>query len=864
MAVTGHSFFCINSTKTLNLNIIKKVVYMHTFIRKSTLLLVVLLVMAVKAKSQPSHKVMINEVMQSTVGGQIDLLMEYPDGWVELYNPGNDNVSLEGYWIGKKKKKSKCYELPDISIQPKSYLVIYCDEEDTVVIRNSKIAEIHTDFKLTTDQESDVFLFDSQMNTVDSVHLPSVFLPGVGIGRLVDGADSIGLEMKPTLGKSNEGGHGKAVLPHPTLNQTGNIDKNDGSEYVLFQVQHKLKRNTKMSNGEIVPPVAECHYTIDGTEPTKDSPVLESTDWSYYLVKENTFMRTAYFLDGYVTPPSDPHLFLLHGREIKLPVVALTIDEKDLYDPEIGIFENQPSTDEEARDPSYAHNWHRPAMFNYFDRGGGNPRIHQQVEVRVSGGYTRMNKLKALAVYADDRFGTPDNLNYNFWYKTRNGIRSVPSLVLRASGNDNGGAYIRDAVAQTIFGSYVDIDWQAYQPAIYYINTKYQGIINIRERGNEDNVWTHYDSLTDITLIEISKSYPNGELKKGDYGYYEDFTEFCNQPGQPFEEYEIRMDVTEYTALMICEIFFGNTDFPANNNVLWRPNAEDGKWRWILKDVDRAFGIWNFCPADGEFLKWILREESNITEDVEHNSEQHTLMFRNLINTVPEYREKFIDQFTIYMGDFLTLDNINYWISFASDQIRPEMQYFWQSTQSWENELKNMRTWSEKRIPEMYKQLKERFSLGNTAMAKVNNAVSKQESQFFEISINGVKLNQATLAGQLFVGREYVFEGHHSNSKYEISGWTVTETKGGTTRSWTEMGNTLSYTPAADVTAFAVNAIQGVNGIEEHSSDLLEAVNTIYYNTAGIPSQTPYKGLNIVRYILSNGQSVTEKVYMDE
>lgn len=839
---------------------------MNTIIGKSTLFLVSLSVVSgVMAQSESWHTVMVNEVMQSTVGGQVDLLMEYPDGWVELYNPSNRIVSLEGYMIGKKKKKSKCYELPKVTIKPKSHLVIYCDKEDTVVVQNSKIAEVHTDFKLTTDEESDVFLFDREMNLVDSVHLPPVFLPGVGIGRLADGSDSIGLEMKPTLGKANEGGHGKAVLPYPILNESGYIDKTDGSQISALQVKHVGNRRQKMSNGEIVPfGKVECHYTLDGTEPTRESPILELSQYIGILIKQNTYLRTAYFLDGYVTPPSEQHLYLLHGRDIQLPVVAIAVDDKDLHDPQIGIFENQPTNDEEARDASYAHNWRRPVSFNYFDRGGGHPRIHQLCEMRVGGGYTRMNKMKSLVIYADDRFGTPDNLNYNFWNKTRGGIRSVPSLVLRAAGNDNGGSYIRDAVAQLMFGSYTDVDWQAYQPAIYYINTEYQGIINIRERANEDNVWSHNDSLTDITLIEISKAYPDGELKKGDFGAYEEFKEFCNRPGQPYEEYERRMDVSEYTAFMICEIFFGNTDFPANNNVLWKRNAEDGRWRWILKDVDRAFNIWNSCPANGEYLKWILREPNNITFDDEHNSEKHTLMFRNLINTVPEYREKFIDQFTVYMSDFLTSKNMNYWIGFAADQIRPEMKYFWQNTTSWENELNNMKTWGTQRIPEMYKQLKERFALGNTTKIKVNNNVSRQESQFFEISINGISLSQPTLDGELFTGRKYVFEGRHSSDKYEISGWTVTETKGGTTRSWTEMGNTLSYTPDANVTAFTVNAIRGVNGIEEHSSDFLEAVNTVYYNASGVPSQTPYKGLNIVRHILSNGQSITEKVYMDE
>ena len=823
---------------------------------------------AMSAQSELTHDIFINEVMQSTFGGEFDMLMEYPDGWVELYNPNLRIVQLEGYRIGKKGKFSKCYELPKVTLQPRSHIVIYCDKEDTLVTDNGKVVEIHTDFKLTTDTESDVFLFDRNENLVDSVHLPAVFLPGVAIGRLSDGADSLGLEMKITRGKSNEGGHGKAVLPYPVLNESSYISNSvPGQVGLSLIVKHVGKRKQTTSDGQALTAAAICHYTLDGSEPTIDSPVLERSNDIGILINQNTYLRTSYFQEGYVTPPSEPHLYLLHGRDIKLPVVALALDRRDLDDPEYGIFENQPkkvdNDDYQGKDPAYAHNWRRPAVLNYFDRGGGDPRLSQRCELRVGGGYTRLNDMKALILYADDRFATPDCFDFNFWSKTRGGIKSVPSISLRIGGNDYGGSYIRDAVAQLSIGSYTDLDWQGYQPAIYYINDKYQGIINIRERANEDNVWSHNDSLEDITLVEITATDNMGELKKGDYDSYLEFYDFCSKPGQPFDEYERRMDVREYTNMMICHIFYGNTDFPANNMVIWKPNTEDGRWRWIVKDVDRAFNIWNSCPANGEYLKWILNEPSNITFDAEHNAPENTIMFRNLINTVPEYRELFIDQFTVYMSDFLTENNINYWINFCADQIRPEMPYFIRNTGSWENELKNMKKWGADRIPAMYDQLKNRFSLGNLAVVKVNNKVSKQESQYFDIRVNGIKIQDADLNGKLFTGREYVFEGSHSGNKYEITGWTVTETKGGSTRTWTEMGSQFSYTPAGNVTEFTVNAIRGVSGVEDHESDFMEPIRIIYYNTAGQQGNEPFPGLNIVRYIYPDGRSSSEKVLFE-
>ena len=82
-------------------------------------------------------------------------------------------------------------------------------------------------------------------------------------------------------------------------------------------------------------------------------------------------------------------------------------------------------------------------------------------------------------------------------------------------------------------------------------------------------------------------------------------------------------------------------------------------------------------------------------------------------------------------------------------------------------------------------------------------------------------------------------------------------------RKTTLWGSTVSYTPDATVTAFSIDAIGGVSGVESYDNDLLEIKNIIYYNTAGVPSDNPYKGLNIVRYIYEDGSMSTEKQYME-
>ena len=61
--------------------------------------------------AQDTHLV-INELMQSNVECVRDDIHEFPDSWVELYNPTGANISLGNYKIGTKNKADKAWALP--------------------------------------------------------------------------------------------------------------------------------------------------------------------------------------------------------------------------------------------------------------------------------------------------------------------------------------------------------------------------------------------------------------------------------------------------------------------------------------------------------------------------------------------------------------------------------------------------------------------------------------------------------------------------------------------------------------------------------------------------------------------------------
>ena len=130
------------------------------------------------------------------------------------------------------------------------------------------------------------------------------------------------------------------------------------------------------------------------------------------------------------------------------------------------------------------------------------------------------------------------------------------SFSLRDGGNDFGDLYFRDLIIQRTMGENTDIDWQAGHTAVLYINGEYMGMLNIRERSNEDNIESNY-GIEDMDMVEISHEKVNNvdqfiEEFKGseDTTFYNGFKRFYSQKRHTLAEYEQWLDVSEY--LNIC------------------------------------------------------------------------------------------------------------------------------------------------------------------------------------------------------------------------------------------------------------------------------------------------------------------------
>jgi len=125
------------------------------------------------------------------------------EDWFEIYNPNNAALLLEaGKWFvtdagpGNPTK----YELPEVSIPARGFLVIWCDGLNTVE------TQIHTNFALSAAGEHLLIHYKSGSTefTVDDYQYGQQSVPGASMGRYPDGEDNWILFTTPTPGEPNQ------------------------------------------------------------------------------------------------------------------------------------------------------------------------------------------------------------------------------------------------------------------------------------------------------------------------------------------------------------------------------------------------------------------------------------------------------------------------------------------------------------------------------------------------------------------------------------------------------------------------------------------------------------------------------------
>ena len=783
------------------------------------------------ALSTQAQNLVINELMQSNIECIMDDMKEFPDSWVELYNPTDAAINLKDYKIGSKNKVAKAWQLPDQEVPAKGYVLIYCDKEEK---------GLHTSFRLESGKDGNLYLFKGD-EAVDKLEkIAKMPAPDIAYGRKTDGADEWGYQLTPTPGKANSGNicDGNQILGAPVFSETGRV------------VTGNATINLKLSLPEGAPEGAVIRYTKDGSEPKATSTKYTST----ISITKTTAIRAKVFCDGWLSPMSTAQSYIFHPREMTTPIFSVLTNDKYLNDASIGLFANNNSKEDKK-----THDWRRPVNIEFFPTEGEESIFNQLSETRIQGGQSRGNALKSMVFYANKRFD-PDHkqFQYEFFPDQKPGVKKFKAFSLRDGGNDFGDLYFRDAIIQRTMASHTDLDWQACRTAVLYLNGEYMGMLNIRERSNADNIYSNYNGLEDIDMVEISHEQVNGvdqfieELEEGNLDFYNQFKAFYSEKGHSKAEYEEWIDVDEYLTVAAMNLFYGNNDWPGNNTVFWRPNddTESGlpkRWRVIVKDTD--FGLGLYGKQNNYNMIDLLYHPQNHSSDAWAYSEPATRLLKNMLENV-DIRNLFIDKCCVYMGDFMNGKGTGETIDLIKEEAMEEFvahrdKYawsWWGSRQDIENKFNNAKSWVEGRPNNFYQHIGSQWNLGTPIALTIN----KENKSDVALTFNGVQMSGNIFDGKYFKNRAITLSATVNEEGKVVTGWKVT----GAVNKEVQGSELTLNMPSSKI---AINPIIGdATGIEDIERSVSYAQHATLYDLMGNKVNTPQTG----RIYIQNGKKI--------
>ena len=650
--------------------------------KKSIAILSFLLCLSLSARSQQLY---INELMASNKQTVADSTGAYED-WFEIYNPNSFSVNIAGYYVTDKLSSPTKYQFPTGSpltvVPANGFLLVWASG---VPARGAN----HVSFNLSASGEQ-VGLYrlnNSALEVVDSLSFGQQ-RTDISWGRQPDGS-STWLYFQASAnntspGASNNGKTGFAQsLTTPTFSKTGGfyptafnlaINSTDPSVTIYYtldgsapdpsnpnSVTFAYKNSYPQISGQPYGPFLTGSYqtlpysttlAISDRTNSPNSVSTKSSTWHYqpnYFPTSPVFKGTvvraiAYKANAiasdivtqtYFVTPTTPRY--------PLPVVSVAVNEKDLFEYQTGIYTAGKVFDDlRAADSSLSVNfctpgnftnegsaWRKRANVEFFINNTS--VINQTNGLSIHGNCSRSAPRKGLQLIGDSNFQYPFFVNRppSFTYN---------SLILRNGGNDWNYSIIVDAYAQTMV-RHLNFDTQSNRPGIVFLNGEYWGVHTICEHYDKEYINRGYGVATDsLDLMQIRFGY---EVQTGDSLNYKALLAYFNQNSPIDYNYaKTQIDIENFADYQISEIYATNTDWPNNNQEFWRkrtnqytpnaPHGQDGRWRWMMKDMDYSLSYAN---------SYTFNAFSNAMQ-----VNDYTLFFRRLLD-IPDFKTYFINRY---------------------------------------------------------------------------------------------------------------------------------------------------------------------------------------------------------------------------
>ncbi|MBK8945969.1 MAG: CotH kinase family protein [Ignavibacteriae bacterium] len=548
-----------------------------------------------------AQSILINEVLSSN---KVTILDEdgEPSDWIEIYNNIENEINLQNYFLSDDSLNLKKWQFENRVLAPQEYLLIFASDKDTVMNYH------HTNFKISANGEK-IILSDSNQ-IIDQVNVPKL-TNDISYGRIFNDFSNWEIQ-NPTPGFEN-------------------------SDEEITQFADSVV--TSMPSGvyssaisvELSAEESEIYYTLDGSDPD-----TSSTKYTAPIdIVKNTIVKTISYKEN-LKPSHVSHNSYFIDVDTDLPIISLITDPVNLFSDSLGIYANGPgwTPNPPHHGANFWMDWERPAHVQFFE-DDKNLGFSENCGIEIYGAYTRSFAQKSFSV----KFKEPYNssaLEYELFPGFD--IKTFKSFILRNSGNDFQFTHFRDAMMQSLIKD-LDIDYLEYRPAATYINGEYWGIYNIREKISEHYIANRHGVKADsIDMLE-----GNMEVIHGDSLHYEELINFISNnvltTDEAYKYIDKKIDIDNCLLYFAAEVYYNSQDWPANNIKYWRERKENGKWKWILFDLDFGFNLYETSGQSENHLTYLL---SGIETRPGSNPPWSTLLPRKILEN-PKIKNKFIN-----------------------------------------------------------------------------------------------------------------------------------------------------------------------------------------------------------------------------
>ncbi len=483
-------------------------------------------------------------------------------------------------------------------------------------------------------------------------------------------------------------------------------------------------------------PGARIFYTLDGTAPSYQSAEYDKP----ILIRKTTVVR-AIARKGKKKSKLKGRTYFIDEPRSTFPTVSIGVSPNVLFDPETGLYMKGPNAIDSLWKKDGANFWSRREVkvHTEFFEVNGNCEFSSQTGFRLFGGMSRLFPQKSMTIVARDRYGKKRIRHPLFGKAGRKGYKF---MVLRNSGSDWGKTHFRDPFMISLVDHW-DLEKQDARPAHVYINGRYWGIYNIREKVNRHFLADHHEVHKDsVDLIEHQKTTKRGSrrhyLRMLSYMRKHDLSDPAH-----YAYIQSQMEVDNFMAYQIAQIYFDNQD--AGGNIkFWRPQTPDGRWRWILYDTDWGFGLHNKNAWKNNSLAFHTEADGPNWP----NPPWSTFILRQLLKN-EQFQHQFINRFADELNTSFSTKTVERTLDRFYVKYKPEIDRHldrWNlRKKEWQNQVYTLRRFARKRPDVMRQYLMDHFDTGY-----LSNLDIRVKGGGTVVVNDNIKITKEPFSGQYF------------------------------------------------------------------------------------------------------------------